>query len=252
MKLSGEKGITLTTLVIMIIIILILASIGTTTGINTIKEAQYTQFKNELKVLQTKVNELNQENKIKIGRELTQEEKNVLETPVISSTIYDEKNAEEKLKIQNGFRYFNEESLKNDLDLYSIKRDYLINIEYRYVICYKGYNYDNKIIYMVNQIEGSIYNVQYQEKNETTGNFEIQYAREGNKWKVEIININYKGNINNWQVNYKHIDDEMWKETNNLIFYVTKEGKYLIEVKHSNDVSLGRETIKIENNFSNE
>lgn len=252
MKLSEEKGITLTTLVIMIVIILILASIGVTSGTNAIKEAQYTQFKNELKILQTKVNELNQENKTEIGRGLTQEEKDFLEMTVISSIIYNGKNDEEKLEIQNGFRYCNEESLKNDLNLDSIKRNYLINIEYRYVICYQGYNYDNKNIYMVNQIEGSIYNVQYQEKNDKTGNFEVQYVREGNKWKIEIVNINYNGNIDNWQVNYKHIDDEMWKETNNLSFYVTKEGKYLVEVKHGNDVNLGIETIRIENNLSNE
>ena len=252
MKVTEEKGITLMTLVIMIIIILILASIGVTTGTNTIKEAQYTQFKNELKVLQTKVNELNQSNKIEIGRQLNEEEKNTLDIPAVSSIIYDGKSDEENLKIQKRFRYCNEESLKEDLDLYSIKREYLINIEYRYVICYKGYNYSNKIIYMVNQIEGGVYNVQYQEKNDTTGSFETQYVREGNKWKIEIVNINYNGNIGNWQVNYKHIDDEMWKETNNLSFYVTKDGKYLIEVKHGNDVNLGMQTIIIENNLSNE
>lgn len=246
MKLFEEKGITLMSLVIMIIIILILASIGVTSGINAIKETQYTQFKNELKILQTKVNELNQENKIEIGRELTQEERNILEKLEVSSIIYDGKSDEEKLKIQNGFRYCNVESLKRDLDLYSLKRDYLINVEYRFVICSQGYNYDNKMIYMVNQIEGSIYNVQYQEKNYTTGGFEIQYVREGNKWKVEVINIDYNGNIDNWQVNYKHIDDDMWKETNDLNFYVTKAGKYFVEVKHGNDVNLGMETIRIE------
>lgn len=246
MKLSEEKGITLTTLVIMIVIILILASIGVTSGTNAIKEAQYTQFKNELKILQTKVNELNQENKTEIGRGLTQEEKKFLEMPVISSIIYNGKNDEEKLEIQNGFRYCNKESLKNDLNLDTIKREYLINVEYRYVICYQGYNYDNKNIYMVNQIEGSIYNVQYQEKNDKTGKFKVECTPEGNKWKIKIVDINYNGNIDNWQVNYKHIDDEMWKETNNLSFYVTKEGKYLVEVKHGNDVNLGMETIRIE------
>lgn len=246
MKITEEKGITLMALVIMIIIILILSSIGVTTGVNTIKEAQYTQFKEELKILQTKVNELSQENRVEIGRKLTQEETKALEVPEISNIIYNGKIDQEKQKIKNGFRYCNEESLKNDLYLYSIKREYLINVEYRYVIYYKGYNYNNKVIYMVNQIDGSIYNVQYQEKNEATGSFEVQYVREGNKWKVEVININYNGNIDNWQVNYKHINDEMWKETNNLSFYVTKVGKYMIEVKYENGVSLGMETIIIE------
>lgn len=246
MKLIGEKGITLMALVIMIIIILILASIGVTTGTNTIKEAKYTQFKNELKILQTKVNELNQENRVEIGRILTQEERKMLEIPEVSSIIYNGKSDEEKLKIQDGFRYCNEESLRNDLYLYSIKRDYLINVEYRYIICYKGYEYNNKKIYMVNEIEGSIYNVQYQEKNNTIGSFQAQYVREGNKWKINIININYSGNIDNWKVNYKHVDDEMWKEINNLSFYVTKAGKYLIEVKHEYDINLGMETLIIQ------
>lgn len=38
----------------------------------------------------------------------------------------------------------------------------------------------------------------------------------------------------------------MWKEINNLSFYVTKAGKYLIEVKHEYDINLGMETLIIQ------
>lgn len=245
MKQTQEKGITLMALVIMVIILLILTSIGVASGTTAIKTSQYTQFKNELKILQTKVNELNQENKTEIGRLLTQEEKNSLEKQDISDIIYKAKSDEEKIKIQQGFRYCNQESIKNELSLESIKREYLINVEYRYIIYYKGYEYNNKTIYMINQLDNSIYNVEYQGNNSATGSFEVQYTAEGNKWKIEIVNINYDGNIDNWNVRYKHIDDEKWKETNNLNFYVTKKGKYSIEVKHGNDINLGIKTLII-------
>ena len=67
---TKESGITLTVLVITIILILILASIGTTVGTEAMEFAKFTQFKAELKIIQNKVNELNQENKTDIEQEL--------------------------------------------------------------------------------------------------------------------------------------------------------------------------------------
>ena len=59
---TKENGVTLIALVITIILILILASLGTTIGTETINSTAFTQFKAELKIMQDKVNELNQEN----------------------------------------------------------------------------------------------------------------------------------------------------------------------------------------------
>ena len=130
MKITEEKGVTLLVLVTTIIILLILTSIGVTSGISTLNSAKFSQFKEELKILQTKVNELNQNDEINLGEELTETQKNILNITDISKIIYNDKTEEEKKEIQNGFRYFNNDSLKNELNLEGIKRDYLINFKY--------------------------------------------------------------------------------------------------------------------------
>ena len=60
-KLENNKGITLVSLVITIILLIILASIGTYSGIQVVKSAQFTAFSTELKIMQTQVNKLYEE-----------------------------------------------------------------------------------------------------------------------------------------------------------------------------------------------
>ena len=98
---TKENGITLVALVIMTVLILILASIGYTVGDSTINSAKFTQFRNELKVMQTKVNELNQENKTDVGQDITEAQKTVLEKQEISDIIYNGK-SEEVARLQSG------------------------------------------------------------------------------------------------------------------------------------------------------
>ena len=59
--MKNNKGITLITLVVMIIVILILASVGTTTGLDVIRQSKYNRAVAEMKAMQTKVNELYEE-----------------------------------------------------------------------------------------------------------------------------------------------------------------------------------------------
>ena len=106
---TKENGVTLIALVITIILILILASLGTTIGTETINSTAFTQFKAELKIMQDKVNELNQENKIENGRDLTKDEQekifNNQETSDISDIIFNSVTTdEEKNNIKNGFK----------------------------------------------------------------------------------------------------------------------------------------------------
>ena len=58
MKKLNNNGITLMALVITIIILIILASVGTYSGIQVVKSAQFTAFSTELKIMQTQVNKL--------------------------------------------------------------------------------------------------------------------------------------------------------------------------------------------------
>lgn len=245
MKKAKEKGVTLISLIVTIVILIILASIATTTGTSTIKFSNFTKFKNELKVLQTKVNELNQDNKIDIGQKLTEEQKNIFNIQVISDIIYNNKSEEEKIKTQEGFRYCSADYIKNNFQLESIKRNYIINVEYRYVICYEGFEYNGNKYYMVNQIDDGVYNVNYNNKNENTGSFEVNSIKENNRWKIEISNIIHKGYIDNWQVKYREEEDTYWKTSNTLSFYVTKEGNYYIQIVHGDEIDLGTKLVSV-------
>ena len=123
MKKTKENGITLVTLVITIIVLLMLTSIGTTAGISTINMAKFNQFKNELQMLQTKVNGLNQENKTDIGTELTTTQQNILDIEEVSNIIYKDRTDEEKTDVKNSFRYLTSNDIKKELGLEGIKRD---------------------------------------------------------------------------------------------------------------------------------
>ena len=240
-KIKQEKGITLVTLVVMIIILLILASIGVTSWNQAIEYAKFNEFTAELQVMQSKVNELNQNKETDIGEKITENQKNTLDDiEDIKNIIFKNKTDEEITKIKDGFRYCNKEWIKQKLELDSINRDYLINVEKRYVISCTGFEYKNKTYYMSEQLENGQYNVEYNNKNSTTGSgsFEVNTQKEENRWKVEISNIQYDGYVSNWQVKYKLATNDFWQTSNELTFYVTEQGYYDIKVVHRDEIEL--------------
>ena len=243
---TKESGITLTVLVITIILILILASIGTTVGTEAMEFAKFTQFKAELKIIQNKVNELNQENKTDIEQELkdvpglTEEQKNILNITEITNIIFDGENNEE---IQSGFRYFTKDDINTIFNLDSVKRDYFINVEYRYVIFPDGFEYKGTKYYMIDQIDGEIYNVRYHNKNTGNGSFKVNVTNEKNKSKIEITNIDYPGYVDKWQVKYRLDDNSYWETSDDLTFYIKKEGTYTVKVIHGDEINLGEQEI---------
>lgn len=259
---TKDKGITLISLVLSILILLILASIGFTAGMSTINYAKFSEFKSELQILQTKVNELNQNNQLNIGKELNQEQKKVFEKKEIIDIIFKNKSEEEKQKIINGFRYYSASDIGKKFDFESIKRDYIINVEYRYIIYYQGFEYKGIIYYMINQMNDTVYNVEYKDKNSKTGTFEIVTTKEYDRWKIEITNIKYDGYINNWDVKYRYdsinsdnnlnYDYEDWINVNGLVFYVTKPGNYYIKVSNGDDINLKleKEGVDLEQYFT--
>ena len=245
---TKENGVTLVALVTTIIMLLILASIGATVGISTLNSARFTQFKSELKVMQNKINELNQSNEKNIGQELpelTDDQKGILNIEVISNIIYKDKSYEEKTNILNGFRYWSADYIQKKLNLDSIKRDYLINVEYRYVIFKDGFEYEGTTYYIIDQLENEFYNVRYKDKNEKTGSFEVTATQEDNKWKIEISDIAYNGYISNWQVKYKLDGATHWETSDSLTFYLRQEGTYTFNVVYEDKVDLGTVSKKI-------
>lgn len=243
MKKTNEKGITLITLVLTIIILLILASIGITSGNQTIDMAKYNQFKSELTTLQTKINEYNP--KDNIGQKLSSSQEAILNTKEVSDIIYKGKTEEEKTKIRDGFTYVSSYNIKSQLGLDGINRDYLINVEYRYIVSCEGVEYKGTTYYMIEQIDNGLYNVNYNNKNSETGSFELNSQKIGNQWKITVSNIEHEGYVSNWQVKYKLAGDEAWKSTENLEFYVSEAGYYIVKVGHGDEINLGTKQIDI-------
>ena len=241
MERKSEKGVTLVALVITIIILIIISSIGIMSGKGTIESAKYSQFMHELIELQTKVNELNQNGDTEIGRRLTDEQKEVFNNSVITEIIYNGKTEDEQNKIKDGFRYCNKAYIKQQLGI-ETEREYLINVEYRYIIYKDGYEYDGTTYYMPQQVNGTLYNVEYNNKNEKNGDFEINTTSEKDKCKIEITNINYDGYINDWQVKYKLRTSNQWNTSDNLSFYISNQGVYDIKVVHGDEIELGTKT----------
>lgn len=245
---TKENGVTLIALVITIILILILASIGTTIGNSTINSAAYTQFKAELKIMQDKVNELNQENidKTNIGRKLSEDEKNEINKIFENNIFYRESTEEEKNKIKNGCKYLSKGDISDKFGLDGIKRDYVINIEYRYVIYPYGFEYEGNKYYMIDQIDGEIYNVRCHNKNDNkVKEFDVNVTNEKNKCKIEITNIKYNGYVDKWQVKYKLDGNSYWETSNDLTFYIKKEGTYAIKVVHGDEIDSEEQKIRV-------
>ena len=241
MKIKSEKGVTLVALVIVIVILFIISGIGIMAGKSTIESAKYSQFMHELIELQTKVNELNQNGDIEIGRKLTNEQNEVFNNSVITEIIYNGKTEDEQNKIKDGFRYCNRAYIKQQLGL-ETDREYLINVEYRYIIYKDGFEYDGTIYYMPQQVNGTLYNVEYNDKNKKNGDFVVNIISEKNKCKIEITDINYDGYVNDWQVKYKLNTSNQWNISDDLNFYVRQQGVYDIKVVHGDEIELGTKT----------
>lgn len=252
MKLTDEKGVTLIALVTTIVILLILVSIGTNSGMSAIEMAKFNKFKSEIKIIQSKVNELyNAEQYIDIGENLNLENEKILNKKEVTDIIYENKTEEEKEKIKNGFKYFSIKYIEDELGIQGIENDYLINIEKRFIISCKPIKYNEINYYMIEQTNESLYNVEYNNKNSTNeGNFNVTTIEEDDRWKIEITNIEYDGYIDDWQVKYKEESESYWSTSNDLTFYVKNEGKYNIKVVHGNEVNLKTQNIIISKNYS--
>ena len=91
---------------------------------------------------------------------------------------------------------------------------------------------------MSEQLENGQYNVEYNNKNSSTGSFKVNTQKEENRWKVDISNIQYDGYVSNWQVKYKLSANDFWQTSNELTFYVTEQGYYDIKVVHGEEIEL--------------
>ena len=162
-----EKGITLIALVITIVILLILVTIGISVGNSSIKSSRFIVFTTELKMMQNKVNELNESevsiDSIGVGTKysnMSNEQKSALQSTEVREVL--ENNYGETINndLYNKFIYLTKENIVDSLKVDGITRDFIINIEKRYIISAKSFKYEGKNYYMLEQTDNSYYNVQ--------------------------------------------------------------------------------------------
>ena len=106
------------------------------------------------------------------------------------------------------------------------------------MVSYKGFNYENKTYYTLEQLPNGLYNVEYNDKNTDKPTFEVKKEIIDNyKVCVTIYNIKYdNGYVDKWQVKYKLADDSSddWYTSQDLSFNISEYGKYKIKIVNGN------------------
>ena len=239
---KNEKGITLISLAITIVVLLLLTSIATYSGIGVIKSSNLTTFTTEMKIMQTQVNKLYENNKDSMGT-IGKDININSDVKTQADEIFTEKAS--GITDQTGYRYFDQETIKN-LKIEGVESEFFVNIEKRSVVSYMGLEYEEKTYYTLEQLPNGLYNVEYENKNigQPTFDTNIEKLSEGN-WKITISNIQYSGYINKWEIQYQKEGETYWNTSEELSFIVTQIGNYTVQIKNGNVI--GEATIEINN-----
>lgn len=240
-KLKNNKGITIVALIITVILMLILVSVATYSGINTYKNTEVTKFVAQMQLIQTKVDELVEENNIEnIGEEITTDEtkKNIIDLAYTNGEI--QSNTDE---YKNKFKYISRENLELQLDIADIEDDVLVNFETREVISISGVEYGGKKYYTQYKLPNG-QTLIYNESVERNLTFNLEISVDGLNSTVSISNIS----INNGTLSFAETDSEgdnrNWKTITN---YTEKEKVYTANISKS-----GNYTFKLQDNTDTE
>ena len=252
MKILKENVITLVALVITVIVLLILSSIATYSGLNVVRSSKFTIFTTEMKIMQTKVNEIYQKykdgNSIEIdgttyyGENKKSENSNstILDIGQTLDSVSTQANkvfTESASGITNkdGYKYWNNELVKK-LGIEGVDGDFFVNVEKRSIVSYDGFTYEGKGYYTLNQLPSNLYNVDYENKNDGKPTFDITSEKiSANKWKITISNIQYTGGyIDKWYVKYKKQEQEGWQTSEDMSFIISEKGTYTIKIENEN------------------
>ncbi len=252
MKNTRASGITLISLVITIIILIILASVATYSGIEVVKSSNVTAFTTELKILQINVDKIRSQK-----QSFDETEGESIQT---GSAHYNE--LIERLKIVKdygysddagsiaGYKFFTEQQLKDKLNIEGVKQSVFINLEKRKVISLDGVRYENEKVYVLEQLPNNLYNVEYkgqESSNKPTFDVTIKETIENEQWQVNIINVQYAGDIEKWDVYYKKANSNDWRVGRQGYFSLPEIGEYKIKLVNgdiqSEEVSIKATTL---------
>lgn len=244
--LKNSKGVTVIVLIITIIVLLILASTATYTGAEIMQNSFLTAFNAEMKIIQTEVNSLQEKIEIdgegnkKINNKLISEiGKNVPNNSEIQ-TMKDNMESEWEVTVDlTGYRYFDKDDLKNDLNIEEIKRvtPVLINLETASVISVKGVKNQGKIYYKLEQLPDSINKVEYEQSQISAPTFTVtsQNTQDGMKITLSNIQINSQY-VKKYKILYQAQGNSSWTTvaenlvTDSYAFNVKVGGTYNIKI----------------------
>ena len=145
--MKGEKGITLTVLVITVIVLAIIVGIGASSGTQVIDATKQNKFVSELKIVQNKVDIANKEIELgniaydDIGKNieyLSPDTKNKIEIALTAEGVRDVD--------RSNFRYFNKTELEK-LGVSDLTQDVLINFKIKKVISVDGVKLGDNMYY---------------------------------------------------------------------------------------------------------
>ena len=190
--MQKNKGITLIALVTMVIIVLILASVGTTTGLSVIRQSKYNRAVGEMKIMQTKINEMYDEYKSgelnvdNLGTSINNIPSSIQS---MANTAYNSVyETNQKIGSIDDFKYLSADDIKNTLDVDGVEGDYIINIKTREVILINGTKNDGEMYYSLSQIDTEQFNIEYV-------NPSVNYSPDGGRY-ILPKNITNANNLN--------------------------------------------------------
>ena len=223
MRINERKGITLISLVVTVAVLLILASIATYSGVEVIRSSKFDKFTTELKLMQTKVNEL-------YDKYTSGEDTSVINLGLDISQVSTQANkvftsSASGITDKSGYRYFNKSTI-NSLGIEGVDGEFFVNVQNRSVISYEGMKYEGKTFYTLAQLPDGLYNVNYENRN--VG--EISFDLTSSSYTINVSNIQYDGYIDKWQVKYQKEGQDYWSTSEDLSFDVSEGGEYSVKL----------------------
>ena len=145
MKDINNKGITLVVVMTTVIIMLILISVTTYTGINTYESIKVDKFVVQMKLLQSKIDDLvssmteEELSNLGLNQASTQEQKNAIDSAVAKEGITTNDISE--------YRVFTKDDILNILDVEDVQNDIMVNFKTREIISVAGVEYKDEMYY---------------------------------------------------------------------------------------------------------
>jgi len=213
---KDNKGITLIALVITIVLMLILVSVTTYTGIDIYNNSRINKFVTQMKLIQSKVDDLvgsKTEAELELlGQDISSVSK---ATSVIEEASYNGEIISNDIST-NTFRYFSDQDLLENLDIEDITDGIIINFTTREVISLVGIEYKEKTYYTQYKLPGG--QIIIDEKKETNRDlsFNINTTIDGLNATITISDMK----ITNGTLSYREIDSDYWTTITNY----TKSG----------------------------